>query len=184
MSVPHRKHICGTSRPVTEIALLLVRRLCSYLTGNICGTSRSVTEIALLLVCRLCSYLTGNTYAGLHGLLRRYLYFQYVDYVRTSQETHVWDFTTCYRESSTFFTFYLHPLPNSHQSASILHILLLVYIDFIYSRHWLSRMGEQTYTSTRSWSLDARLRWMVRFKSSLLYPKRQMSPVSIEQQAE
>jgi hypothetical protein len=57
MFVPHRKH---TYRP-----------------------PRPVTEIFLLSICRLCSYLRGNTSTELHGLLREYLY---VD-VRTSQET-------------------------------------------------------------------------------------------------
>jgi hypothetical protein len=31
---PHRKHIYGPPRPVTGIALLYIRRLCSYLTGS------------------------------------------------------------------------------------------------------------------------------------------------------
>jgi hypothetical protein len=39
---------------------------------------------------------------GLHGLLRRWLYFVYVDDVRTSQETHIWALTACYGDSFTF----------------------------------------------------------------------------------
>jgi hypothetical protein len=33
---------------------------------------------------------------GLHGLLRGWLNFLYIDYVRTSQETHLWASKTCY----------------------------------------------------------------------------------------
>jgi hypothetical protein len=39
------------------------------------GPPESVTEIALLFICKLCSYLAGNTPVELDGLLRVYLYF-------------------------------------------------------------------------------------------------------------
>jgi hypothetical protein len=59
---------------------------------------QSVTEISLLFICRLCSYLTANT--CLHSLLRRYLYFLYVDDFRTSQQIHA--STVCYGDGFTF----------------------------------------------------------------------------------
>jgi hypothetical protein len=45
---------------------------------------------------------------GLHSLLRGYLYFLYVDDVRTtqetpSQETHLWASTACYGDSFIFY---------------------------------------------------------------------------------
>jgi hypothetical protein len=40
---------------------------------------------------------------GLHVLLQGELYFLYVDDVHISQETHLWDNTTCYGDSLTFF---------------------------------------------------------------------------------
>jgi hypothetical protein len=55
----------------------LIRRWCSYITGNItCGPPWFVTGIAL--------------------------HFLYVDGARTSQETHLWTSVACYKESSTF----------------------------------------------------------------------------------
>jgi hypothetical protein len=36
---------------------------------------------------------------GFHGLLRGYVYFLYVDVIRTTQETHLWTSTACYEDS-------------------------------------------------------------------------------------
>jgi hypothetical protein len=43
---------------------------------------------------------------GLHGLLRGQLYFLYVDDVRASQKTHIWDSTACCGDS----LFVLYPI--------------------------------------------------------------------------
>jgi hypothetical protein len=43
---------------------------------------------------------------GFHGLLRRYLYFECVDEVRTSQEAHLPTPTACYGDRFTFFFYF------------------------------------------------------------------------------
>jgi hypothetical protein len=52
-------------------------------------------------ICRWCLYLTGYTPMGLHGMLRDSFTFLYVDYVSTSQATHLWASTTCYGDRFT-----------------------------------------------------------------------------------
>jgi hypothetical protein len=39
----------------------------------------------------------------LHGLLRGQINFLYIGDVRTSQETHLWTSTACYKASFTFY---------------------------------------------------------------------------------
>jgi hypothetical protein len=41
----------------------------------------------------------------LHGLLRRWLYFLYIDDVRTSQETHLCTYTASYGDGFTLYIY-------------------------------------------------------------------------------
>jgi hypothetical protein len=74
MFVYRRKQTNRPPRPFTGISLLFhVYMMCVPQRKHTYKLPWHVTEIALLFMCGWCSYLTGNT--GLHGLLRRELYF-------------------------------------------------------------------------------------------------------------
>jgi hypothetical protein len=59
----------------------------------------------LVFICR-CSNFTLDTLTGLQGLLRRFLYFLYVNDVRISHETHIHASTASYRDNFTFVYVY------------------------------------------------------------------------------
>jgi hypothetical protein len=61
-----------------------------------------VTGIAIFLICRWLSYITGNTPTCSYCLLRDSFTSLYVDDVRTSQETHLWASKACCWDSFTF----------------------------------------------------------------------------------
>jgi hypothetical protein len=74
------------------------------------------------LICTLCSCLTGNTLVRLHDLLGDSFTFLYGDGVRTSQETHLHAFTTCYEDSFTFLD--VDRVRTSQETPTCLHGLL------------------------------------------------------------
>jgi hypothetical protein len=67
---------------------------------------------------------------GLHGLIRDSLTFSYVDDIRTSQETHLWTSTACYRNSFTFS--YVDDDRTSQKTPMGLHGLLRDRFSFLY----------------------------------------------------
>jgi hypothetical protein len=75
MFIPLKKQTYGSTLPFTEVALLYV---------HVVRTSQ-------------------ETLVALHGLLQGYIYFLYVDDVRTSQEIHLCVSTTCYSDGFTFY---------------------------------------------------------------------------------
>jgi hypothetical protein len=52
---------------------------------------------------KMTSYLTGNTYIDLHSFLWGLIPFLYLDDVRTSEKTRLWNSTACYGDSFSFY---------------------------------------------------------------------------------
>jgi hypothetical protein len=103
MFVPHRKHMPPLLVRVNFAFLYVDDDRTSQ--EHICGPPRPFTVIALLSICIPCLYLTGIAPAGLHALLRGWIYFPCVYHVRTSQETQLRACTACYGHSFTVLCF-------------------------------------------------------------------------------
>jgi hypothetical protein len=101
MFVRNRKHTYGPPRSVMGMAVLFYMQMI-FVTQrkHQCPPPLYVTWIARLsLMCRWCSYLRGNIYGRPRPVKKIPLHFLCLDVVRTSQETHLWASTACYRDS-------------------------------------------------------------------------------------
>jgi hypothetical protein len=84
---------------------------------------------------------------GLHHLLRLWLYFLYVDYVRTSQEVHPRASTARYSDSFSFYVYMIHVPHRKHTCIlprPLTWIVSLFYMSMLSVPHW-----KHTYETRR-----------------------------------
>jgi hypothetical protein len=100
MSVPHRKHICGPLQIVTGIALLYYVDYCRTSLETHLWTS-TISYGDSFFNMYMMSVPHRKHTCGPLQIVTGIALLYYVDYCRTTLETHLWISTNCYGNSFT-----------------------------------------------------------------------------------